>query len=99
MHERDERDHESGSEREPERPRVYVASLADYNAGRLHGAWLDGNQEPGELKRQIAAMLARSPEPGAEEWAIHDYDGFGAARLDEYESLETIARLAAGIAE
>jgi antirestriction protein len=44
-------------------------------------------------------MLHRSPEPGAEEWAIHDYDGFGAFQLSEYESLETVARLGQGIAE
>ncbi len=29
-------------EQEPRvQPRIYVASLSDYNAGRLHGQWLD----------------------------------------------------------
>ena len=42
-------------------------------------------------------MLAASPIPWAEEYAIHDYDGFGGLRLDEYESLDTIAAMAAGI--
>ena len=41
----------------------------------------------------------RSPSPGAEEWAIHDYEGFGALRLDEFESLADVARIAKGIAE
>ena len=35
----------------------------------------------------------------AEEWAIHDYDGFGELRLDENEALSTIARVAGGIRE
>ena len=45
-------------------------------------------------------MLCRwgSPSPGAEEWAIHDYEGFGPLRLDEFESLENVAKVAAGIA-
>src|SRR5438128_1507116 len=42
-------------------------------------------------------MLAASPEPGAEEFAIHDHDGFGLASLGEYEPLERVALLAAGI--
>lgn len=89
-----------GAEREPEvQSRIYVASLADYNAGRLHGAWIDANQEPEELHDAVQSMLAKSREPGAEEWAIHDFDGFGAYRLGEYERLEDVAALAAGIAE
>lgn len=44
-------------------------------------------------------MLRRSPEPGAEEWAIHDYDGFGPFQLSEHDSLETVARIGQGIAE
>jgi antirestriction protein len=44
-------------------------------------------------------MLAASPEPGAEEWAIHDYEGFGELRLSEWDSFERVAAIAAGIAE
>ena len=79
-------------------PRIYVASLADYNEGRLHGAWLDVRGELGELEEGVRAMLAASKVPGAEEWAIHDYEGFAPLRLGEYESLERIARIAQGIA-
>jgi antirestriction protein len=87
-------------EQEPQpRPRIYVASLADYNAGRLHGAWLDADRDRDELEADIAAMLAASREPIAEDWAIHDYDGFGPLRLSEYENLDTVSRLANGIAE
>jgi antirestriction protein len=87
-------------EREREtRPRVYVASLADYNEGRLHGAWIDAAQDEEDLGRCVKEMLERSPSPGAEEWAIHDYEGFGALRLDEFESLAAVAKIAKGIAE
>jgi antirestriction protein len=44
-------------------------------------------------------MLAASPIPGAEEYAIHDYDGFGPLNLGEYESIDRIADIAQGIEE
>jgi antirestriction protein len=53
-------------------PRIYVASLSDYNAGRLHGCWVDCDQDADSINAEIAAMLAASADPGAEEWAIHD---------------------------
>ena len=40
-----------------------------------------------------------SPEPLAEEWAIHDYEGFGSLRLSESESFQTVSAIAAGIAK
>lgn len=79
--------------------RIYVASLSDYNDGRLHGVWLDANAEAEDLAEGIQEMLARSPMPGAEEWAIHDYEGFGPLRLGEYEDLGTISQIAHGTAE
>jgi len=85
-------------------PRIYVASLSDYNAGILHGTWLDATDDESAMESQISTMLERSPTAAreglpAEEWAIHDYEGFGPLRLGEYDSLGTIARLASGIAE
>jgi antirestriction protein len=76
-----------------------VASLSDYNAGRLHGEWIDAGQEVDDLQLAVQAMLARSRESVAEEWAIHDHEGFGLLHLDEYETLATISRLALGIVE
>ena len=78
-------------------PRIYVASLSDYNAGRLYGCWLDAAQDSSDLQDGVAAMLAASREPVAEDWAIHDHEGFGGISLSEHESLEAIARLAAGL--
>lgn len=80
-------------------PRIYVASLSDYNAGILHGEWLDATTDAEEMEEEVRSMLASSPSPGAEEWAIHDYEGFGPLCLSEYESLSTVATLAGGIAE
>lgn len=80
-------------------PRVYVACLAAYNNGRLHGAWIDADQSADAIYQGVKQMLAASPEPCAEEWAIHDYEGFGELRLSEWESFERIAAIAAGIGE
>lgn len=80
-------------------PRIYVACLAAYNNGCLHGRWIDADQSVEEIWSKVQAMLAASPEPGAEEWAIHDYEGFGWLRLSEWESFERVATIAAGISE
>lgn len=76
-------------------PRIYVACLAAYNAGRLHGTWLDVGDDVGLLQDGVNAMLARSPEPDAEEWAIHDYEGFASNSLSEHTGLEQVIELAA----
>lgn len=81
------------------RPQIYVASLADYNAGRLHGAWIDATDDAGEINDHIRTMLTHSPEPDAEEWAIHDHQGFGPWQPGEHEAIATIARIAAGITD
>lgn len=80
-------------------PRIYVACLAAYNNGILHGEWIDADQSADEIHEAVQRMLAASPEPGAEEWAIHDYEGFAPLRLSEWESFERVAAIAAGIAE
>jgi len=79
-------------------PRIYVACLASYNAGHLHGEWIDATDAE-TIREAIQAMLKRSPCPGAEEWAIHDFEGFGAIRLDESEDIDRVAELGALIAE
>jgi antirestriction protein len=81
-----------------DRPRIYVACLAAYNNGYLHGAWIDATH-PGQIMEGVRAMLAASPVPGAEEWAIHDHEGFEGASLSEYASFETVCALAEFIAE
>ena len=44
-------------------------------------------------------MLTASPVPGAEEFAIHDTENFGSARIGEYESIENVAATATLILE
>jgi antirestriction protein len=81
-------------------PRIYVASLSDYNDGVLHGVWLDTAQDLDELHTAVNKMLATSvSNPHAEEYAIHDYEGFGRYRVGEYDSLKWINQVAIGITE
>jgi antirestriction protein len=80
-------------------PRIYVASLADYNAGELHGCWIDADQDADTIHAEIAAMLAQSREPMAEEWAIHDYENFDGLRLSEFADIATVAEAARLIVE
>ena len=80
-------------------PRIYVACLAAYNSGYLHGAWIDAAQEPWGIYDAVRDMLAASPIADAEEWAIHDYEGFEGAHLSEYASFETVCDLAEFIGE
>lgn len=75
-------------------PKIYVACLAAYNSGYLHGIWCDATQDEDGIYKDIYDMLAKSPVEGGEEWAIHDYSGFGDARLDEYESIPHVVKLA-----
>jgi antirestriction protein len=80
-------------------PRVYIASLSDYNAGRLFGMWADATLDADTLQAAINFMLRRSHEDVAEEIAIHDFEGFGDYRVGEYDSLATVSKIAQGIAE
>lgn len=80
-------------------PAIYVASLADYVSGRLHGAWIDATIGADAIHQEIQTMLARSKELAPEEWAIHDYENFGTLRLSEYESIERVAAIAEHIKE
>lgn len=80
-------------------PRIYVASLSDYNDGRIHGTWIEADAAPEDIDAAIKLMLHRSPSGGAEEFAIHDFEGFGPWRPGEYESIATVAVVARGIAE
>ena len=78
---------------------IYVACLAAYSNGILHGCWIDAEQDAHDIYANIRAMLAASPIEGAEEWAIHDYEGFEGADVSEYMGIEEVAKLAAFIGE
>ena len=80
-------------------PRIYVACLAAYNNGFLHGAWIEADQDADQIRDEIAAMLSRSPVEDAEEYAIHDYEGFEGVSISEHAGIDSVARMAAFIAE
>ncbi len=87
------------NEKTQTKPRIYVACLAAYNNGILHGQWIDANQDKEAIHAEIQDMLAQSPISGAEEWAIHDYEGFEGLRLSEYEDIAKVVETAARIEE
>lgn len=81
------------------KPMIYVACLASYNAGMLHGKWIPAAQDSDSLQGEVQQLLKDSPELHAEEWAIHDYEGFGKICIGEYEPLAEVSRLALLIEE
>jgi antirestriction protein len=79
--------------------RIYVADLAAYNAGYLHGVWIDATLEVADIQAEISTMLKASPVEDAEEYAIHDYEGFDGYSLGEYSGIDTAHDVASFIAE
>lgn len=80
-------------------PRIYIACLAAYNNGYLHGEWIDADQCADNLYGKIKKILACSPIPNAEEFAIHDYEEFGDLFVQEYAGMETVSALASFVVE
>jgi len=75
-------------------PAIYVACLAAYNSGYLHGKWIDATQGKDAIWEEINAVLESSPIEDAEEYAIHDYEGFPKSSIGEYTSIDTVVELA-----
>ena len=80
-------------------PKIYIACLAAYNSGKLHGSWIDASQDLDDIQAEIQELLSKSPIAGAEEWTIHDDEGFGSCSISESEGLESVCEKAAFIAE
>jgi Antirestriction protein (ArdA) len=60
--------HETSLKRRPimsTETRIYVACLAAYNAGYLHGEWIDVT-DTDSINEQVQAMLKASPIPNDE---------------------------------
>lgn len=79
--------------------RIYVACLASYNNGTLHGAWIDATLDAEDAQDEVNGMLALSPIENAEEWAIHDYEGFEGVRLSEHQGFQSVSEIAQFIEE
>ena len=82
--------------------RIYVASLSDYNNGRLEGKWLDLSDysDASELMEAIQEMLDELTEKYKsvdgevrEEWAVHDYEGIPSTLASEYMSEQDFQQL------
>ncbi len=77
---------------------IYIASLADYNAGILHGAWINleglNTDDIHERIKDIlkTSLIAAKYGQPCEEWSIHDYELSG-IRISENEDLETIVEI------
>ncbi len=82
------------SKRNVNKPSIYVACLAAYNAGFLHGSWIDCTIGSDYVKEAIRDMLADSPEECAEEYAIHDYENFGSRKVDEWDNIDELCEIA-----
>lgn len=76
-------------------PEIYIADLAAYNNGHLHGEWVDATLEVEEIEEKIKVLLSNSPVgEEAEEWALHDYSDFCEAELGEYPDLNEVVEVA-----
>jgi antirestriction protein len=73
--------------------RVYIASLSDYNNGRLEGKWFDLSDylSASDLMDDINDMLNDLTKKYKnvdgevrEEWAVHDYEGIPPTLASEY---------------
>lgn len=76
-------------------PSIYVACLAAYNAGHLHGDWIEFYEgiDADDVQTAIDAILKTSPEPDAEEWDIHDSEYFADFKSHDLEKLCQVAEL------
>ncbi|MBE9082859.1 antirestriction protein ArdA [Tolypothrix sp. LEGE 11397] len=81
-------------------PEIYIADLAAYNAGYLHGKWIDATLEVDDIQDEIKEILKNSPVgKEAEEFAIHSYSAFWEAELGEYADLAMVVETARFINE
>jgi antirestriction protein len=75
-----------------EGPAVYIACLAAYNSGTLHGYWVDLEEASTveDIRECIAYTLATSPALGAEEYAVHDHQGLPACLQSEWPDWQQV---------
>lgn len=84
-------------------PHIWVASLADFEHGIAHGAWINAAQTAQRLRADIRAVLDASPTPAergkpASDWEIFDSHGFDTQVVPARPDVRTLSRLARGIA-
>lgn len=81
-----------------ESPSIYVACLAAYNNGKLHGRWIDCTLGTDHVWNEIKSILKSSPENTkhypCEEWAIHDFEYFPDGTISEYSGVDQVCAMA-----
>jgi len=75
-----------------ETPRIWIACRALFDAGTLHGGWVE-TIDADAARRTIATILQSSPDPHAKEWMICDHQHFGGLQVSEDDSIEELCRL------
>jgi len=70
------------------KPSIYIACLASYNNGYLHGKWI-AIESYDQVMNEVDEILKSSPIPNAEEYAIHDYEYLG-DNVDEYDGIQSV---------
>mgnify|MGYP003137259857 CR=1 FL=1 len=81
-------------------PRVYVACLGAYNAGKLVGKWIDADTHLAETVSELVKEWYRigGLEYG-DEWSIHDHEFGNAWPGGEHPDLEYVGELGEAILE
>ena len=73
--------------------RVYIASLSDYNNGRLEGKWFDLSDylsasdlmdDINDMLKDLTKKYKKIDGEVREEWAVHDYEGIPPTLASEY---------------
>lgn len=78
-----------------EETKIYIADLAAYNSGYLHGIWIVATDDLDDIWMQIRAMLKKQAlylRP--KKYTIHDYEGFGGYSVSEYERIDNLHEIA-----
>lgn len=80
---------------------AYIACLASYNSGSLHGAWIDLEvvEDAEDIQECINWVMATSSEPGSEEYAVHDWAGVPRSMQAEWPNWAQTLPLIQAIAE
>jgi antirestriction protein len=73
-------------------PTIYVACVAAYNMGRLHGTWIDADQDSEDIQEQIDEMLGKSPCRRPSDWRIDDHEHWNGINPSNF-ALEDLSKI------
>ena len=69
-------------------PRVYIACLACYNAGKHEGEWFDAIEGLCQEHETWHEAHVKAIGENHEEYLVHDYEGFGSFKMGEVSPQE-----------